>query len=88
MGISTCSYLAVSFTQTGRTRFVIHNVHAMRSFRCRRAVTSVGQGLTKVRAVLLFARPRLASVDSAVMERLLRFNGSIAPFLPRKVGVS
>lgn len=88
VGIVSCSYLAVSFTRRMSTRFVIHNVHAMGSFRCRRAVTSVGQGLTNVRAVLLFARPRLAYVDSAVMHRLLDCGGSVDVFVPRKVRVS
>lgn len=83
----SCSYLAVSFTRRMKTGFVIHNVHAMGSFRCRRAVTSVGHGLTNVRAVLLFARPRLAYIDSAVMHRLLAFGGSVDRFVPGKVGV-
>lgn len=87
VGIRSCSYLAVSFTHRMSTRFVIHNVHAIGSFRCRRAVTSVGQGLTNVRAVLLFARPRLAYIDSAVIHRLLNCGGSVDVFVPGKVRV-
>lgn len=85
--IRSCSYLAVSFTQRMSTDLVVHNVHAIGSFRCRRAVTSVGHGLANVRAVLLFARPRLAYIDSAAIHRLLRCNGSVDVFVPRKVRV-
>lgn len=87
MQIVSCSSLAISFTRRVGTKFVLHNVHAIGSFRCRGDVTSIGHGLDKVRAFVLFARPRRARVDSDVIQRLLHCNGSVSRFIPGKAGL-
>ncbi len=56
--IRNCSKLAISFTTQRGTHFVLQNVHSVGSCRCRVGVTSLGQGLSKIRAILLFTRPR------------------------------
>lgn len=75
--------LTVDFAKKVGAKFILRGIRSVVDFEYEKAIADINRDISGIETLVLFAEPKIASVNSSLVRDLLRYNHDVSMFVPK-----